>query len=97
MQGQIKSSTALRRQDKLEMFWEELRQQRWENYVGQVLDVLIEGRGSDSPDEFVGRAWFQAPEIDGQVIVNSSSCKPGQIVKTEIDDVVGTTLFAHTL
>ena len=97
MQGQIKSSTALRRQDKLEMFWEELRQQRWENYVGQVLDVLIEGRGSDSPDEFVGRAWFQAPEIDGQVLVNSSSCKPGQIVKTEIDDVVGTTLFAHTL
>jgi len=97
MSDQIRSSTAARRQDKLEMVWEELRQSRWETFVGQQIDVLIEHPGTDLPDEFIGRAWFQAPEIDGQVVVASQTCSPGQIVKTEIDDVVGTTLFAHTL
>ncbi len=97
MPDQIRSSTAARRQDKLEMAWEELRQSRWETFVGQQIDVLIEQPSSDSPDEFIGRAWFQAPEIDGQVVVSSQTCSPGQIVKTEIDDVVGTTLFAHSL
>lgn len=97
MQDKIRSSTASSRQDKLEMFWDELRLQRWERFVGQQVDVLIEQPSPDAKAEFIGRAWFQAPDIDGQVIISSATCQPGQIVKTEIDDVVGTTLFAHTL
>jgi ribosomal protein S12 methylthiotransferase len=36
-------------------------------YVGRRIDVLVEGRAPGGLGLFVGRARFQAPEVDGTV------------------------------
>ena len=48
--------------------------------VGEVFPVLIEG--SDPEEEYLvtGRLATQAPEIDGQVIVEESDVESGQIM-----------------
>ena len=60
-------------------------------------DILIEevlAENADFPDEgfAIGRAWFQAPEVDGSVVVRFDrseknqveAVKPGRLVKVKI-------------
>lgn len=61
---------------------------------GKVLDVLIEGRDDEQHIAY-GRSYREAPEVDGQVFIESDDIsKPGDIVKVKIlqgfdYDVVG--------
>ena len=71
---------------------DEVKQDRWERFmahqqaisaarlqlkVGKEIEVLI-----DEVDEqgAVGRSWADAPEIDGNVFVDSDELKPGDKV-----------------
>ncbi len=71
---------------------------RLESFVGKRLEVLIEGIHDDSELLYVGRTRFQAPEVDGLVIINDAEqglelCagKRGQVEITEVSgyDLVG--------
>jgi ribosomal protein S12 methylthiotransferase len=42
--------------------------ERNQSFVGQTLDVLIEGQGDDIS---IGRSYRDAPEIDGLVIIEN--------------------------
>ena len=45
-------------------------------YLGKVFPVLCEGIENDY---FVGRAYFQAPEVDGKIFFRSKNdCQEGQ-------------------
>jgi ribosomal protein S12 methylthiotransferase len=48
---------------------EGISMKRYRGRVGKTLDVLIEGRGPE-PGTWSGRAAFQAPEVDGDVVVH---------------------------
>jgi len=54
--------------------------------VGEQVQVLVEGTHPDSDLLLRGRLSTQAPEIDGQVIVNDGSADPGQFVCCEITE-----------
>jgi ribosomal protein S12 methylthiotransferase len=54
--------------------------------VGDRVEVLVEGTHPDSDLLLRGRLSTQAPEIDGQVIVNDGSAEPGQFVRCEITE-----------
>jgi len=47
---------------------EGISMKRYRGRIGKTLDVLIEGRGPE-PGTWTGRAAFQAPEVDGDVVV----------------------------
>ena len=50
--------------------------------IGKTFDTLIEGA---SPKGYLGRTFRDAPDIDGQMLVdNSKTLKPGEIVKVRI-------------
>jgi ribosomal protein S12 methylthiotransferase len=53
-------------------------------YVGRILKVLIERRAKEADEPWVGRASFQAPEIDGVVYVNEVKAEPGALVDVRI-------------
>ena len=60
-------------------------------YLGQTLDVLIEGPHEDTDLLLVGRHFGQAPDIDGKTIINdlnNSTVKPGDLVRVEITEVL---------
>ena len=52
--------------------------------VGEVLPVLVEGTDSEEEYLVTGRLTTQAPEIDGQVIIEASEVEPGQIIPMRI-------------
>lgn len=54
--------------------------------VGKRLEVLVEGAHPESEDLLVGRHEGQAPDIDGQVIINDGLAYPGEIVTVEITE-----------
>ena len=51
-----------------------------QSYVGQTMDVLVEGR---SKDILIGRSYREAPEVDGMVIVEGKA-EIGSIVPVKI-------------
>ena len=54
--------------------------ERNQNFVGQTLDVLIEGQGDGIS---IGRSYRDAPEIDGLVIVEND-VPTGEMVPVRI-------------
>jgi len=58
-------------------------------YLGQTIDVLVEGHLKDNTDWLLSRGWFQAPEVDGVVFVhleNNRTDFVNSIQKVEITD-----------
>jgi ribosomal protein S12 methylthiotransferase len=59
-----------------------------QEYLGKVIDVLVEGQHEETELLLQGRHAGQAPDIDGKVIINDGIAKAGDIVKVEITDVL---------
>lgn len=47
-------------------------QETMKKYIGQTLLVIVESNHPDSPYLMRGRFWGQAPEVDGEVIINDT-------------------------
>jgi len=54
--------------------------------VGERVEVLVEGAHPDSDLLLRGRLAGQAPEIDGQVILNDGTAEPGSFVTAEVTE-----------
>jgi ribosomal protein S12 methylthiotransferase len=62
-----------------------------QEYLGKVIDVIIEGPHEETELLIQGRHVGQAPDIDGKVIINESDIeglKEGDLVKAEITEVL---------
>ncbi|WP_066635399.1 30S ribosomal protein S12 methylthiotransferase RimO [Desulfolucanica intricata] len=56
------------------------------NKINNNISVLIEGKSSDRKETYIGRSEFDAPDIDGRVIVKSSKkLNAGDIVPVRIN------------
>lgn len=66
-------------------------------FVGQTLPVLIDAPEPEWPDLYQGRAWFQAPEVDGLTYVSSHEAGPGDMVQAEVVDSMTYDLSALAL
>lgn len=79
---------------------EEIKEKRWAElvnlqaeiaekknmaYLGQEIEVLIDGISSESEYMLEGRTRGQALEIDGKILTNEGTAKSGEIVKVRID------------
>jgi len=77
---------------KLMFAWEDkfyqIRNQLLEKYVGTIQSALIEDYDPYS-EQYVGRLWFQAPEIDGCVYIDKLPADNNSLVEVEIVDVIG--------
>ncbi len=65
----------------------EISRARNASYLGRALDVLIEERVRPGSRTLTGRTRFQAPEVDGRVLVSGPRGSPGpsrSIVRAEI-------------
>jgi ribosomal protein S12 methylthiotransferase len=57
--------------------------------VGRRLPVLVAGAHPETEHLLVGRTAEQAPEVDGQVLINDGWAWPGQLVEVEISEAAG--------
>ena len=70
----------------------ELCDQRAEDRVGEVVEVLVE---STADDEVVGRAMQPGPEVDGVTTLLDSTARVGDIVTATVVESVGVDLVAQ--
>jgi tRNA-2-methylthio-N6-dimethylallyladenosine synthase/ribosomal protein S12 methylthiotransferase len=57
-----------------------------EPYLGREVEVLIDAPHPEWPGLFVGRAWFQAPEVDGVTYVSGEGLAVGQLVTAAVNE-----------
>ena len=79
MRGQIPDEIRRRRAEVIMEIQHDLLPKSNRPLIGKVTDVLCEGRRKDG--KYFGRAYFQAPEVDGKVIFTSERiCNEGEFV-----------------
>lgn len=65
------------------------RSRSWlRGFVGELLPVVIDGISSQSEHLLEGRTSWQAPEVDGVVLITSGNAVPGQRVLVRITDAL---------
>ncbi len=80
----VSHEIAVERKDELMRVQQEICREKNKARVGEVLPVLVEGTDSEEEYLVTGRLTTQAPEIDGQVIIEASEVESGQIVPMRI-------------
>lgn len=93
MDNQVADEVKEARKARLMNAQKEVLQEKQKQYIGKRIKVLLEGAHSDSDMLLVGRAEFQAPEVDGVVIINDSDLdvtelNRGDFVEVEITEVL---------
>jgi tRNA-2-methylthio-N6-dimethylallyladenosine synthase/ribosomal protein S12 methylthiotransferase len=53
-------------------------------YVGQRLSFLVDAPHGEWPGLYIGRAWFQAPEVDGVTYISGAGVVPGALPEAEV-------------
>ncbi|MFB3845178.1 MAG: 30S ribosomal protein S12 methylthiotransferase RimO [Candidatus Cloacimonadaceae bacterium] len=91
-ENRVSRQTALKRKQELLSLHRELSAQYLAEYVGKEIEVLVE-EGDTEEQTYLGRAWFDAPEIDGVVNFQGQGCNYGDLVQVQIDDVIDIDLF----
>ena len=97
--NRVPARMAKQRAAVLEELQTEITRSQLEKYKGKELDVLIEEIITAEDDEglALGRAWFQAPEVDGCVVIRFDSDDktqlsriiPGNVVRVHVLDCTG--------
>ncbi len=99
MEEQISEDVKFERQAKLAEVQQEIVEQLNSRWIGQEIEVVVENYHPESDLLLVGRYFGQAPEIDGQVILNDwKQVKAfGERYLVEITDAAGYDLIGTVL
>lgn len=65
---------------------EEVSREILSGHVGEEIEVLVDEESPEWPGLHIGRAWFQAPEVDGVTYVSGPGVAPGRLVKATVED-----------
>lgn len=94
MKPRVPAKTAKARAGRLEALQSEITAKRLARYVGKEVNVLVEElvTGEEGEGLAIGRAWFQAPEVDGSVVIRYDlddaaavkSVIPGAVVSVKV-------------
>ena len=100
MKNQVSSKKADKRAEVLNQLQSKITETRLKQHIGQTYKILIEEIIDDAENDLgiaLGRAWFQAPEVDGASIVTYelddenalASIKPGKVITAKVVGVTG--------
>jgi ribosomal protein S12 methylthiotransferase len=92
MHGRVPKKTVEARRKEVEDAQERITREKLERFVGRELDILVEERveraSADDESLSLGRAWNQAPDVDGLTVLRGELA-PGTVVKARILAVNG--------
>ena len=95
MKGHIHHATKRRRVKALYAVQEEISAKRLAEYVGKEIEVLCDGIDYDK-NCFIGRAYFNAPDIDGKVYFNAAEAVQGERYVVRIERADSYDLYGKT-
>lgn len=84
MENQIPQEVMEQRREDIMELQQEISYEKGQDMIGQVLDVMIEGKLADEP-VYVGRTYMDAPGVDGYLFVRTGELlMSGQFAKVRI-------------
>lgn len=86
MDQQIDEKTKKFRFEALMEVQQNISREKHRKFIGQTMDVLVEGYSEETDLLLQGRNSQQAPEIDGVVLINDGQAQVGDMVKVKITD-----------
>ncbi|MFW6106212.1 MAG: 30S ribosomal protein S12 methylthiotransferase RimO, partial [Desulfovermiculus sp.] len=95
--GQVPDDVKEQRRQELMRVQADISQEILASCVGETLQVLVDQAEPEWPALFQGRAWFQAPEVDGLTYISSRRARPGDMVRAEVVDSMTYDLSALAL
>lgn len=95
LKGQINYSVKKARVKELYAVQREISHKKLDKLKGEKIQVLCDGIDYDR-DCFVGRAYFQAPDIDGKVYFNAPRAVQGEYIEVLIESTDGYDLYGRT-
>jgi ribosomal protein S12 methylthiotransferase len=81
--GRLPSRVKRERRNRLMQLQQRISLQRNRRWIGRDMEVLIEWAHAGKA---WGRSFRDAPEIDGQVLINETEAQPGQFIRVRITD-----------
>lgn len=91
----VDEETKQDRMDRLMRLQMEISRDKHQAYVGQVVEVVVDGPSQETELLLEGRMSTQAPEIDGVVLINDGTARVGEKVMVEITDSHDYDLIGH--
>jgi ribosomal protein S12 methylthiotransferase len=95
MKGHIHHATKKRRVRKLYETQETISAEILSSFIGKEIEVLCDGIDYDK-NCFIGRAYFNAPDIDGKVYFNAAEAMQGEKYKIKIEKADSYDLYGKT-
>ncbi|UCZ57883.1 30S ribosomal protein S12 methylthiotransferase RimO [Desulfurispirillum indicum] len=86
--GKVNPDTARERAEALMELQHSISLRRNEQRVDQTFEVLVEGISQETELLLQGRASFQAPEVDGHILINDGTAHPGDFVMVRIEQAL---------
>jgi len=80
--------TALKRKNRIMSIQQKISKNKLHKLMGKRVKVLIEGYHPESDYLLTGRASFQAPDVDGTVVITEGGADAGSICEVEIQDAM---------
>jgi len=85
MENQVDEDVKQRRWVELTNLQAEIAEAKNRSFLGTEIEVMIDGVSEESEYMLEGRTRGQALEIDGKVLTNDGTAKPGEIVKVKVE------------
>ncbi|MCA9551910.1 MAG: 30S ribosomal protein S12 methylthiotransferase RimO [Myxococcales bacterium] len=95
MDGQVPAEVIAERHDRLMGLLKEKSAERMQAYVGQRLEVLVDGPSEETELLLAARHKGQAAEIDGTVYINDGQARAGDLVEVEITEAFDYDMVGH--
>jgi ribosomal protein S12 methylthiotransferase len=85
------------RRDRLMAVQQGIAFEKNEARLGTIAEVLVEGAHSETEHLLVGRASTQAPDVDGQILLNDGHADPGTFAQVLLTETAGYDLVGRIL
>lgn len=97
MKPKPKSSTATRRCEEIMLLQRDISREILESKIGSSLEVIVDNISDDPDFNYEARSQFDAPEVDGKVLVTSGDIDIGTFSKVKIIGSSDYDLFAEPI
>ncbi len=84
MTGKVLKKVKEERRNQIMLLQKDISRELLLEHLGQRIDFLIDAPHPEWPGLHIGRAWFQAPEVDGVSFVSGPGVEPGAMVQAEV-------------
>ncbi len=95
MLDQVEEELKQARFDAVMQAQQEISKEKHEAFIGQTLEVIVEGPSEETELLLQGRFSGQAPDIDGVVLINDGTAAVGEMVKVVITESMEYDLIGH--